>query len=117
MALRPGGILAFSTYGSEMCRELRQCGIPTRDYLGDDAAIWHDTPSLANIHTESALLTRRFDSPNEVFRHLRQSGVNALRRNPASTATMRRAISCYPTSSDGKATLTFNPLYFIYRKI
>lgn len=115
-ALRRGGILAFSTYGSGMCRELRQCGIPIRDYPGENATAWHSIPSFENIHTGSEMLVRRFDSPQEVFRHLRQSGVNALRRQPLSPVAMRHAITCYPIDAEGKAPLTFNPLYFIYRK-
>lgn len=116
-ALRSGGILAFSTYGPQMCRELKLAGIITHQYFDADTPMWRTAaPELQLITCESALLTKQFASPHDVFRHLRRSGVNALRRTPIATATMRNAINSYPLDANGYATLTFHPLYFIYRK-
>ncbi len=117
-ALRRGGILAFSTFGSQMCRELKMSGVPTHHYFDADSPLWSSAVGeLQLITCEDELLTKRFDTPHHVFRHLRRSGVNALRRNPISTVSMRNAITSYPLDVDGHATLTFNPLYFIYRKL
>lgn len=117
-ALRPGGILAFSTFGPQMCRELKLAGLATHQYFEADTPMWHTAaPELQLITCESALLIKQFDSPHEVFRHLRRSGVNALRRTPIATAVMRNAIHSYPIDAEGYATLTFHPLYFIYRKL
>ncbi len=117
-ALRRGGLLAFSTYGPQTCRELSAAGIDTRHYHDFDAPIWLPSNSdLELIHKEEAIITTQFDSPREVFLHLRRSGVNALRREPLSAAAMRQALKSYPLDSQRKAPLTFNPLYFIYRKL
>lgn len=114
-ALRPGGVLVASTFGSQTFRELAQAGMPTLPYMSIDSmrAIIPDGFEILDIH--EGIITKMFDSPMDVLKHMKATGVNALRRNAPHTLT-RALITQYPMSNDNRASLTYNPIYLILKK-
>lgn len=117
-ALRPGGMLAVSTYGPNMCCELRQAGYAVSNYPSLASLLSRlDADTATVIDAIDDTICQRFDSPRDVLCHLRSTGVNALSRRPIPTSQMRGILSNYPLDSDGKATLTFNPIYCIIKKV
>ncbi len=117
-ALRPGGILAVSAYGPNMCGELRQAGYAVSNYPSLESLLSQlEADSVTVIEAVGDTLCQQFDSPRDVIRHLRATGVNALSRLPIPPTQMRGILANYPLDSDGKATLTFNPIYCIIKKL
>lgn len=114
--LRPEGILAFSTFAPGNLQEVRQltgCGLdyPTADsltkWLADDCHLLH-------LQEDTIILT--FDTPIDVLRHLKNTGVTAT--GDGSWTRSRQADFCrrytdlYP-AADNKVTLTYRPLYVV----
>lgn len=76
--LHKNGILLIGTFGTDNYKEIRDItGIglpyPTSEYIKDSMRLNFD---LIAWHEEHIILN--FDNPLEVFRHIKQSGVNAL---------------------------------------
>ena len=115
-ALRPGGIIALSFYGPETLREISATVGSGLKYPSPD---W-----MRRVAEESGLRiesmdveedTIHFDTPSDALRHLRLTGVNALPGNH-SPARTRLLLRNWPLTSDGHATLTFQPVYMILSK-
>jgi len=116
--LRPGGIAAISLYGDGTYREIadvtgESLKYPVMRHLA--AAITENTTMLLCAEkTETEL----FDSPADLLRNMKQTGVNALGR-PSGERTRQglRLLRRYPLTPEGKAPLTYRPLYFVFKKI
>lgn len=110
--LQPGGLLAVSTFATGNLQEVAQATgsfLPT--YNEDD---WRRAAASAgevlDIHTHKVTLT--FENPVKVFRHLKDTGVNALSSKEPFTKSLER----YPLEADGSCRLTYLPIYLIIRK-
>uniref|UniRef100_UPI0040578CB7 malonyl-ACP O-methyltransferase BioC n=1 Tax=Candidatus Electronema sp. TaxID=2698783 RepID=UPI0040578CB7 len=117
--LRPGGLLAFSLYGPENLREIRALtGIGLRyRSLTEIAASLRRHFTL--LHSSHETVTLRFASPQDVLRHLRQTGVNALSRSPWSRARLEQFCAEYRrrfSADDSGVALSYHPLYFVARR-
>lgn len=110
--LTPGGIIAVSTFGPDNMREIAEVTqLPLRYYTADElTAMIPDGCSV--IVVEEERIIKEFTSPREVLNHLKLTGVNAM-RCPAMSA--RDLIASYPMT-DGKARLTYHPIYLIIKK-
>ena len=110
--LTPGGIIAVSTFGPDNMREIAEVTqLPLRYYTADElTAMIPDGCSV--IAVEEERIIKEFTSPREVLNHLKLTGVNAM-RCPATSA--RDLIASYPMT-DGKARLTYHPIYLIIKK-
>lgn len=115
-ASKRGGVLAFSTFGDYNFRELNGIvNLPMRyKTLGEweqmvQKSGWH----IISSHEENVVL--EFESPIEVMRHFKLTGVNGMSLNGKNVTTVRSIISQFPIS-DGKACLTYHPIYIIAKK-
>lgn len=112
--LRPGGILAVSTFGRDNMHELAAaCGVGL--HLGDCATWRTAIGALAQteiVELRKATLQCRFDSAMDVLRHISLTGVNAITRG----GNARRAAAAMRPDSDGRYTLSYKPLYMLLRK-
>lgn len=111
-ALRPGGLLALSTFAMGNLVEVAQAtGIflplmsekdwrRTVDGLGEVLA----------IYTKRKILY--FDNPVKVFRHLKNTGVNAL----SAKEPLLKSLDRYPREADGSCRLTYLPIFILLRK-
>ncbi|MBO8093066.1 MAG: malonyl-ACP O-methyltransferase BioC [Prosthecochloris sp.] len=76
--LKPGGLLAFSTFGPENLREIKfleSVGLEyhTLEEFRRMAAPWFDM-----VDTDEELRCLEFEGPEDVLRHMRATGVNGL---------------------------------------
>lgn len=108
--LKPGGILAFSTFVHGNMAEISECtghSLPLPDFQG-----WLSMcTDFEILFAEESFHQLSFDRPMDVFRHLKNTGVNSLNRS----GFIRNAIAKYPLT-DEKAKLTYRPAIFILKK-
>lgn len=113
--LKPGGLLVVSTFGSRTFNELARAGASSLPYT-DILSIRDMIPEGFEIlELHDGLITKVFDSPIDVLRHIKATGVNAIHRQ-ANASMTRSVIARYPTGDDGRASLTYNPIYMILKK-
>jgi biotin synthesis protein BioG len=115
-ALKPGGIMAISLYGSGTLREISsQIG----NGLKYPSVAW-----MRKAATEAKLLVNsiehgeeilKFATPRDAVRHLKLTGVNGLSAS-VSPAKLRSLLQQWPKDDEGRAALTFNPIYLILSK-
>lgn len=113
-ALRPGGLLAVATFikgNLEQVARATGAGLPV-----PSADEWKQLlpPDMEIVWEESGVETLLFDTPAEVFRHLRDSGVNSLGGDDPA-AVLRKALANYPPEN-GHYPLTYRTYMFIARK-
>ncbi|WP_299546101.1 methyltransferase domain-containing protein [uncultured Helicobacter sp.] len=84
--LNQNGILLFSTFGKNNFKELKELFNLSLDYLS-----LQDYPALLEhceiLDSFEFTKTLHFNSPQEVFKHLKNTGVNALKSHFALTKT------------------------------
>lgn len=112
-----GGVAAISTYGPDTMREIHQavgteCRFPSRRRLMHMLPEWLE---LVEVIEERCTVV--YDTPLDVLRHVSHTGVNGLdpERNGAGVAS--RLLRNYPVDADGRAPLTYHPIYLILRKL
>lgn len=110
--LTPGGIIAISTFGPDNMREIAEVTkLPLRYYTASElSAMTPDGCRLMAIEEEH--IVKEFDSPRDVLTHMKLTGVNAMRHSMTSA---KELIAGYPIT-DGKARLTYHPIYLIIKK-
>ncbi len=96
--LKPGGTALISTFGPETMRELEGIS-PRLPYL---------YPSELPGVVDTEIITLSFDSPTDIMRHMRLTGVNALSTGPSHAL---RAARLWPRNPDGRYSLTYQPIY------
>lgn len=115
--VRPGGIVALSTFATDNMYELAETsGIHL--HLPDMKEILASAGGILNIKiAETESETLKFESPVDVLRHIRATGVNGVNSNSAEGVTAaRKVLQEYPVDKDGKCTLTYRPVYFVFKK-
>lgn len=107
--LRHGGMALISTFGPDTYKELRGHGAPTLAFTDTDRwrRIAADFFESAEVTEESIVMT--FDSPHELMRHIKLTGVNAVTRGGVTAA--RRLLKELTPGADGRCRLTYNPIY------
>lgn len=113
--LRPGGKMVFSTFGPETFRTLHSLTGITPAYPDTDALRRLVPPQMETLCLSDETVTLTFDSPADMMRHIRATGVNAL-ASTGTVAASRRILNDYPRRPDGTVTLTYQPIYIILQK-
>ncbi len=111
-ALRSGGLLVLSTFGPATFGELTQAGVVPLPYLSVETLRASVPESMELLECHDGIITKVFPTPADVLHHLRDTGVNA---RPV-TSSVRRILCDYPLRPDGRAALTYNPVYLILQK-
>lgn len=111
--LKPGGVMAISTFGPSTMREVT--GGESR-FPAAETILKMIPPELEIIRFIEATRSIRFPSPLEVLRHIRSTGVNALDGSDGARQKAIRLMKCYPLLPDGSAPLTYQPIFIILRK-
>jgi malonyl-CoA O-methyltransferase len=112
--LRPGGMLAFSTFGPMNMHEIssiEQTGLAYRS-LGEIEYLAGRFFDIAECREEQVALA--FSSPEAVLRHIRATGVNGISRRYWTKSRYRNFLDCYLErfSTREGVSLTYHPLYF-----
>lgn len=116
--LPTGGVAAISTYGPDTMREIHaamgtECRFPSL------AAIQKMIPEGLELTAAcEEHLTDIYDSPLDVLRHLSRTGVNGLKpSSDGDAAAGLELLRAYPVDAQGRAPLTYHPIYLILRKL
>lgn len=110
--LRPGGLLVLSTFGPRTFSQLTEAGVVPLPYLSIEQWRASVPESMELLELHDALITKAFAAPIDVIRHLRATGVNAR----PSRVSLPELLRTYPLAPDGRAMLTYQPVYLILRK-
>ena len=115
-ALAPGGVLAVATYGPRTMEQIHTAAGTMSRFPSPEAIRRMVPPELETEVFETGVEILPFDSPIDVLRHIKATGVNGMadagRAREAARAILRR----YPADSEGRVALTYQPVLFIMRK-
>lgn len=103
--LKPGGALVISTFGPENFREIGASGYPDEDTLRR----WLER-EFQIISFETELVEMRFAGPLQLLKHLKLTGVNALRSDREAVSRARDIIN------NGLCRLTYHPVFVVARR-
>lgn len=116
--VRLGGVVAFSTFGTENMREIAALGEIALGYRSFDeiAALAGNAFEMVEISHE--LRRQEFDSPEAVLRHIRETGVNGVARRVWTRSQYRDFLQRYRASySTGRGVvLTWHPVWCCFRR-
>ena len=117
-ALSRGGYLAFSTFGPDNAKEVRELSGKGLHYLGLEEWKRLIEPYFDLCYAEEERLSYCFSSPLEVLRHLKKTGVTGLGDQPMSCRELHRFLAEYNHRFrvGQEVTLTYHPVYLIARK-
>ncbi len=117
-ALRPGGLLAFTSFGPDNLREVSAVGGRGLAYrtLDEVAALLERRFQILERGQSREVL--RFSSPRRVLEHLRRTGANGLERAGWTRGTLRAFAGEYRErfASGGDVTLTYHPLFLVAQR-
>ena len=115
--MSPGGIFAFSTFGSQNMREIRELTGTGLAYFSKEEWLELLSGHFQIVQTEESIMELQLPSPKEVLNHLKQTGVNAFKHQSTiwTPAKMRQFEQSYRAlfSAGEQVKLTYHPLYFI----
>lgn len=117
--LRPGGWLAVSTFGPDNLREVAALTGRRLDYRPLASLLDVLAPRFAVCRAAEERFALHFDTPLDVLRHLRLTGVTGLERTAWTRGRLARFAACYRRlfpSADGGVELTYHPIYLIAKK-
>lgn len=108
--LNPGGMAVLSTYGPATFGELAEAGLPGLHYYSLDELKAMVPPSLEILEAQEGRILKLYPTPLDALRVAqalspRSTGGNAL-----------EAARNYPLRPDGRAPLTYEPVYLVLRR-
>ena len=115
-ALKPGGYAILTTYTSGNLHQIQALtgnGLPL---LSADR--WTELAARHFTVVDRLAYERDldFETPLEVLRHLKLTGVNSLGRSSRGNVDAREVMKRYPMMLDGRYHLTYRPLILILKK-
>ncbi len=123
--LKPGGIMAFSTFGPENIKELAMLGGRSLDYLSHAATVTITQQSFTVLFEHEDVITLEFLTPLAALKHLKATGVNSLpeQDNEANISiSTKSALQKFSEtyikthSTPNGISLTYHPLIIIAKK-
>ncbi len=112
-ALSPGGVMALAFFGEGTYREVASLTGVSLKY--PDPSCWNMVGEV--LVSEKETVTEIFADSVAAVRHISRTGVNALRRDSATSVREgRRLLRGLHASPDGRVKLTYVPNYLIIRK-
>lgn len=115
--LKPGGVMALMFYAPGTFSQLAESTGMSLSYPAPEALTAEAAKAgLVVLDAVTDEETLKFDSPLDVLRHLKLTGVNALGRNGTAGHAARRLMRNYPPAADGSAELTYRPAYLLLTK-
>lgn len=115
--MNPGGCLALSTFGPENFREIKAVtGEGLSYYVSaevEELLKWGGWQVMEKLEYTEQL---SFDSPVEVLRHIKATGVNSIRKTQWGRRQLTDFETCYRamfSTIDNKVTLTYHPVLIV----
>lgn len=116
--LKPAGILAFTTFGINNFKELKQLGYGL-DYMDIKSLKSLFGNNQDNLFIKEEIKTLKFNTPYEVLKHIKLSGVNAIKKSSFTKSKLNKLIDDYykyfKINSENLVSLTYHPIYIIYQ--
>lgn len=116
-ALKPQGLLAFSSFGPENLREIRQLTGHGLYYPPSERLVHMlSSAGLQLLHIEERESTMTFTHPSDVLRHLKRTGVTGIEKPIWTRTRLQHFYEQYLqrfARPDGQVTLTYQPIYII----
>jgi len=117
--LLPEGYLAFSTFGKNNYKEIRRLLNVGLNYFGLGELNGMLAPHFTIVHSEEWEETLCFDSPVDVLKHIKQTGVNGISKTPFTRSSLKQFEDHYNqqfASNDGRVQLTYHPIIVIAKR-
>ncbi|MDD3037833.1 malonyl-ACP O-methyltransferase BioC [Bacteroides sp.] len=130
--LNEQGYFAFSTFGKDNMKEVRELtgnGLPYRSRKELEGAL---SPHFDILHSEEEIIPLRFENPMKVLYHLKQTGVTGLsipvplhteqdhkiKEHLWTRGDLHHFCECYTRqfSQGSTVSLTYHPIYIIAKK-
>ncbi len=101
--LTPSGKLLFSAFGKENLKEIKKITGIGLDYNIVDL--------LKDCKSKEEILSLEFNTPKDVLKHLKFTGVNSIENKHWTKANLKNFEETYKKISPDKIILTYNPIY------
>ncbi len=113
------GILAFSTFGAENLKEIAFLTGNKLDYIDFESLKNLFSNDFELLFAKQETVTLEFGTGMDVLKHLKNTGVNSLNQRIWTKKSLKSFCEDYKRefSQNGKLPLTYNPMYFIFKKI
>ena len=116
-ALKPGGILLFSTFGKQNLIEIRNITGKGLSYLSINEIHKKIRSNFDIVKQEEESIELWFSDAKEVMQHLKKTGVNAVSVETWTKEKYRNFIEKYEDYKTKNAyRLTYHPMYFLLKK-
>ena len=117
--LQSHGYFAFSTFGQENMKEIRQLTGHGLTYRSKEELETLLAPFYDIIHSEEEIISLTFSTPMQVLYHLKQTGVTGT----ASQTWTRSRLNLFCTeyrrlfsTKENSVSITYHPIYIIAKK-
>lgn len=116
--LSENGIIAISTFGSDNLKEIKTLTNRGLSYYSFERWISIISEIFDMITISQEFVPLFFETPIEVLKHLKKTGVNGLNENPLSPSQVVSFCKDYKKQymSENGLILTYHPIYIIARK-
>lgn len=115
--LKPDGVSAISTFLEGTFSELSELTGESLLYLTEGQIrliAEREGFIIEEMRTEKYISV--FDSPEEILRHIKSTGVNSLNGMKKTVKDIKNIMANYPKQDDGRYALTYNSCILILRK-
>ena len=116
-ALKPDGVLAFTTFGEKNYREIKETTGLALNYLKTDTLAQLCEKYFRMEYLEEKTETLLFDSPMDILKHIKDSGTNGIQTINWTVKKLRDFERFYTLkfNENEKVRLTYNPIYVILK--
>lgn len=117
-ALAKDGLMLVSSFGKDNLAEFAALGVQSLDYLSLDELLQMVSEDFEVLDAQEQHIVQWFNSPSDILRSLKATGVNSLGKVPWSKSRQIDFIDQYGRKfcTDGKFSLTYNPIYLMMKK-
>lgn len=120
-ALKPDGQLVISTFGMENFKEITTTmGSSLTYHSRAEVERMFERSGFEITHSTDYIKSLLFDSPTDVLRHIKATGVNSIRKTRLTRGALEEFDRAYRNSysiADGRVTLTYHPLIVSGKKV
>ncbi len=114
-ALNPSGELIFTTFGKEHFREIYYISGMSLNYYSESELREGLTSNSDEIVINSEIYIKSFNTPRDVLKHLKLTGVNSLETKSWTKSDLKMFENAYQNLCNSRPTLTYNPIYVKYQ--
>lgn len=117
--LKPDGIFAFSTFGCDNFKEIKSLTGVGLEYQNLQEITEMLSHNFRIVSGSEWIEKKEFDTPLSVLRHIKQTGVNAIRQTHFGKQQLLSFTENYKqrfSTSRNKVSLTYNPIIIIAQK-